>query len=133
VVGATGAVTALGDTLFPAGSLASGLVQDVSAKAHLFVRLRVLHPLFAVVTAVLTVAALGVVRSQRPSRSVRLLVNAASALVIGQVALGVFDLVTLAPVWAQLAHLVLADVLWIALVLVGAAALELPSRQHQIP
>jgi heme A synthase len=132
-VGATGAVTALGDTLFPAGSLASGLAQDLSANAHLFVRLRVLHPLLAVLTAVLTLAALAVVRSVRPARSVRLLANTASALVFGQVMLGVFDLVTLAPVWAQLAHLVLADALWIALVLVAAAALdarELPSRER---
>jgi cytochrome c oxidase assembly protein subunit 15/protoheme IX farnesyltransferase len=131
LVGATGAVTALGDTLFPAGSLASGLAQDLSTKAHLFVRLRVLHPLFASLTAVLTLAALGVVRSLRPVRSVRLLANAASALVFGQVMLGVFDLVTLAPVWAQLAHLVLADALWIALVLVAAAALDGDVRAPQ--
>jgi heme A synthase len=131
LVGATGAVTALGDTLFPAGSLASGLAQDLSTNAHLFVRLRVLHPLLAVLTAVLTLAALGVVRSLRPARSVQLFANTAGALVFAQVGLGVFDLVTLAPVWAQLAHLILADAVWIALVLVGAAALEVPGRRRE--
>jgi heme A synthase len=130
-VGATGAVTALGDTLFPSTSLASGLAQDLSANAHLFVRLRALHPLLAALTAVLTLGALAVVRSLRPARSVRLLANTASALVFGQVMLGVFDLVTLAPVWAQLAHLVLADAVWIALVLVAVAALELPSQARE--
>jgi heme A synthase len=127
-VGATGAVTALGDTLFPSSSLASGLAQDLSANAHLFVRLRALHPVLAALTAVLTLGSLTVVRSLRPARWVRLLANTASALVFGQVMLGVFDLVTLAPVWAQLAHLVLADAVWIALVLVAVAALELPSQ-----
>jgi heme A synthase len=130
-VGATGAVTALGDTLFPSSSLASGLAQDLSANAHLFVRLRALHPLLAAFTAVLTLGALAVVRSLRPARSVRLLANTASALVFGQVMLGVFDLVTLAPVWAQLAHLVLADAVWIALVLVAVAALEQPGRLRE--
>jgi heme A synthase len=133
LVGATGAVTALGDTLFPASSLSSGLAQDLSANAHLFVRLRAIHPLLAAATAVLTLGALAVVRSLRPARSVRLLANTASALVFGQVMLGVFDLVTLAPVWAQLAHLVLADAVWIALVLVAAAALEVPSQARETP
>jgi heme A synthase len=123
LVGATGAVTALGDTLFPSSSLASGLAQDLSANAHLFVRLRAIHPLLAAMTAVLTLGALAVVRALQPTPSVSLFANAAGVLVFGQVMLGVFDLVTLAPVWAQLAHLVLADAVWIALVLVAATAL----------
>ena len=48
LLGMTGAVTALGDTLFPAGSLAEGLRQDFSPTAHLLLRLRVLHPTLAV-------------------------------------------------------------------------------------
>ncbi|HEY2516872.1 MAG TPA: COX15/CtaA family protein, partial [Polyangiaceae bacterium] len=38
--GLTGAVAALGDTLFHASSLAQGLQQDSAATAHVFVRLR---------------------------------------------------------------------------------------------
>ncbi len=123
VVGAAGAVTALGDTLFPSASLAAGLADDLSAKAHLFVRLRVVHPLLAAITAVTTLAALGLVRTLRPSAAVRRLAGGASALIVAQVTLGLFDVMSLAPVWAQLAHLVLADAVWVALVLVGAAAL----------
>jgi heme A synthase len=127
LVGATGAVTALGDTLFPSASLSAGLADDFSAKAHLFVRLRAIHPLLASITAVSTLAALGFVRALRPSAGVRRLANAATALIVAQVALGLFDVMTLAPVWAQLAHLVLADAVWVSLVLVGAAALADPS------
>jgi heme A synthase len=128
-VGASGAVTALGDTLFPSASLAAGLAQDFAPGAHLFVRLRAVHPLLASTTAVLTLAALAMVRALRPAAAVRGLANAATALVLAQVALGVFDVMTLAPLGAQLAHLALADAVWIALVLVAAAALgEAPSE-----
>jgi heme A synthase len=123
VVGATGAVTALGDTLFPSVSVAAGVAEDFSATAHLFVRLRVLHPVLAATTVIITLGALGLIRSVRPGAAVRRLANGASALILAQVALGILDVMALAPLWAQLAHLVLADLVWIALVLVAAAAL----------
>ncbi len=47
----TGAIAALGDTLFPAVSLAEGLRQDLSGASSLLLRLRVLHPVFAVLGA----------------------------------------------------------------------------------
>jgi heme A synthase len=123
LVGATGAVTALGDTLFPSASVATGLAEDFSSSAHLFVRLRVLHPLLASTTAVLSLGALGLVRSLRPRSAVRRLANGATALIVAQVALGIFDVVRLAPLWVQLGHLALADLVWTALVLVAAVAL----------
>ena len=48
VVGMTGAVAALGDTLFPARSLAEGLASEMSSSAHLFLRIRTWHPVAAV-------------------------------------------------------------------------------------
>jgi heme A synthase len=126
LVGASGAVTALGDTLFPSASISAGLAQDFSPRAHLFVRLRAVHPLVASMTAVLTLAALAIVRALRPTAAVRGLANVATALVLAQVALGIFDVIALAPVSAQLGHLALADAVWIALVLVAAAALAEP-------
>jgi heme A synthase len=123
LVGASGAVTALGDTLFPSTSVAAGLSEDFSASAHLFVRLRVIHPFLASTTALVCLGALGAVRSLRPSAIVRRLANTASAVILAQVAVGIFDVMALAPVWVQLGHLVLADAVWITLVLVAAAAL----------
>ncbi len=123
IVAASGALTALGDTLFPAASVAAGFAQDFAPGAHAFVRLRALHPVFAVATAAGIVVASGFTRALRPTRRVRTLSRAAAALAIGQVLLGMVDVLTLAPVYMQLAHLVLADTLWIALVLTAAAAL----------
>jgi heme A synthase len=122
-VGASGAVTALGDTLFPPSSLAAGLAQDLAPGAHAFIRLRALHPLIASLTAGLIVIASGLVRTLRPARPVRVLSRVAAVLAIAQVAAGLLDVATLAPVWLQLVHLVMADAVWVALVLLAAAAL----------
>jgi heme A synthase len=122
-VGVSGAMTALGDTLFPSSSVASGLAQDFSPGANLLVRLRALHPVLAVVTAAAIVAAAGVTRARRPTRAVRGLSRAAASLAVVQVGAGLLDIATLAPVWLQLGHLVVADAVWIALVLTAAAAL----------
>jgi heme A synthase len=128
VVGTTGAVTALGDTLFPAASLAAGVAQDFAPNAHPFVRLRAIHPAVAATTAVAIVFVCGFVRALRPGRAVRTLSQVCAALAVAQVALGLLDVVTRAPVALQLAHLTLADAVWIALVLTTAAALaEAPS------
>ncbi len=48
LIGMSGAITALGDTLFPAESLAQGLEQDSEANAHFLIRLRIYHPLIAI-------------------------------------------------------------------------------------
>jgi heme A synthase len=126
LVGAMGAVTALGDTLFPAPSLAAGLAQDFAAGAHIFIRLRALHPAFAIMTAAAAIVIMGLVRSIRPSPSTSLFSKLASGLAVAQVAAGVGDVLLRAPIPMQLVHLILADSFWIALVLTGAAALALP-------
>lgn len=126
LVGASGAVTALGDTLFPPSSLAAGLAQDFAAHAvgaSVFVRLRALHPVLAASTGASILVAASVVRTLRPAPAVRTLSYVASALVVAQIGAGLLDVYTLAPVPLQLVHLVLADGVWIALVLTCAAAL----------
>ena len=124
VVGASGVVTALGDTLFPVTSLAAGFAQDLAPGAHLFVRLRALHPLVASTTAAAIFASGGILRTLRPSRHVRLLSFVTTGLVLAQVAAGLVDVALLAPVWMQLVHVVLADAVWISLVLTAASALS---------
>src|SRR5262249_57637904 len=58
VLGVSGAVTALGGTLFPVSSLAEGLRQDLSRTSHVLIRLRFFHPWIAVsVSAYLMVTA----------------------------------------------------------------------------
>jgi heme A synthase len=92
--------------------------------------LRAIHPLIACATTVVIAVACGLLRALRPGRAVLRLASGASALALGQVAAGVLNLVLRAPVALQLVHLVLADAVWIALVLAGAAALAAQSPSY---
>jgi len=115
VVAASGAIAALGDTLFPAASVASGMRQEFSQTASALLRLRVVHPVLAVVGgAILLAAAARAMRSGRMP-AVRM-GNILAALVFLQLAAGGVNIVLLAPVWMQIVHLLLADSLWVALV-----------------
>lgn len=130
LVGATGAVAALGDTLFPAASLAAGVAEDLSATAHFLVRLRVLHPLVAVAVAAYLLFLPQLVDAGRRGRTPRRLGGAVSLLALVQLGAGAVNVGLLAPVWMQLVHLLLADALWIAFVLFAAATLT-AERQPQ--
>jgi heme A synthase len=117
--GVSGAVAALGDTLFPAGSLGEALWTDMSATSHLLIRLRVLHPAVAIATGL--AIAFGAPRLLRgDSDPARPFASAASGLALLQLAVGILNVVLLAPVWMQIVHLLIADALWIACVLLVA-------------
>lgn len=120
VVGASGAVAALGDTLYPAQSLLGALAQDLSASASLLVRLRLAHPLFAVAGALAAIYAASRVLQSGDEPGARRVAWTVSALSLAQIACGLLNVALLAPVWLQLMHLLLADLLWIALVLLAA-------------
>jgi heme A synthase len=124
LLGATGAIAALGDLLFPVRTFGEGLAQDVSPTAHLFVRLRVLHPALAVVVGAYAVFAAGILRALRPSRSVRVAARGVAVLFVVQMALGLANVTLLAPVPLQLLHLFFADVLWLTLIVLTLAALS---------
>jgi cytochrome c oxidase assembly protein subunit 15 len=122
LTGVSGAVAALGDTLYPSSSLAEGLRADLSATSHLIIRLRVMHPALAIATACATIALAVRARGSRPAA--RTMATAAAALVAVQIAVGLLNVVLLAPVWMQMVHLLVADAVWIAYVLMGAQVLE---------
>jgi cytochrome c oxidase assembly protein subunit 15 len=117
LVGITGAITALGDTLFPSSTLALGLAMDISPQAHFLLRLRVVHPLLAATVAIAGFLWAGErqagLEADRPRRRLRALQAAFAA----QVLVGIVNVVLLAPVWLQILHLLVADVTWILLVL----------------
>ncbi len=119
LVAASGALAALGDTLFPATSLSEGIAQDLSSAAHFLVRLRLSHPVLAVVvgTGLLVVTGRIVLGRSGP----RALATAAAALVLVQLGSGLLNLALLAPIPLQIVHLLFADLLWIVLVLLAAA------------
>ena len=123
LLGVSGAVTALGDTLFPSGSLAQGLSDDFSPTAHFLIRLRLLHPIIAFGTAVYLVILGAIARVARPNPDTRRFSRALSVLFVTQLAVGSLNVVLLAPIPMQLIHLLLADIVWIVLILLTAATL----------
>lgn len=129
LLGITGAIAALGDTLFPASSLAQGVRDDFSPAAHFLVRLRVLHPVLAVCVAAYLLYVAASVRQRRTDPASLRFANLLVLLLFAQLAVGAVNLLLHAPVWLQLVHLLVADLLWLALVLLTAAALaDAPGR-----
>jgi heme A synthase len=124
-LGVSGAVAALGATLFSEGGGVTADVEGMSAAARLLFGLRnyKLHPALAVLVgayliyfALSTLKRGGDVWVRRWARSV-------VALVSVQFAVGLLNAALLAPVWLQIVHLLLADLLWLSLLLLSAASL----------
>lgn len=117
-IGITGTIAALGDTLFPSTSLRSSLAQDITSGAPTLLHWRLLHPAVAIIAAcyVLWVITRTSALRGRISRAAIALVS----LFMFQVGLGVMNVLLLAPVWLQILHLLVADVIWIVLVLASA-------------
>lgn len=120
ILSAAGAVTALGDTIFPAETLASGLREDFSPTAHFLIRLRVWHPILAILVGfyLLIVSRLTLLSAAQGT-----LLHRLSWTVIGiygvQMLAGIINIFLLAPVWMQIIHLALADAIWIAFLLLA--------------
>jgi heme A synthase len=120
----SGAITALGDTLFPVATLAEGSALTHSDSAHLFVRLRIWHPMLAVVIGGGVAAAALIAARARPRPAVRRLAVLCVSLYLAQLGLGLINVALLAPIGVQLAHLLVSDLIWIALLLLSVSALS---------
>jgi len=123
LVGAAGAITALGDTLFPLEGL-GGFEADPTG--GFLVRLRWVHPILAVITAAY------LVYLSRTLRVPEWMGSGLRALVVVQIGAGLLNVALLAPVWMQLVHLLVADALWIGFVVVGSTALVEPARVEMV-
>ncbi len=124
-LGVSGAVAALGATLFPASAAFEQTRGDLTATAQLMFSLRhyQLHPLLAVLVGAYLVAAAAVTKRARPGVWASRFAAMVTTLVVAQLGVGLVNAALLAPVWLQLVHLLLADLLWLALVLLSATAL----------
>ena len=123
VLGMSGAVTALGDTLYPSASLAEGIAEDFSPTAHWLVQLRVLHPAIAAGVGIfLYLVTLWIRRRFDYPRAVTA-TNILFGLYAAQLVLGVINVALLAPVWMQIVHLLAANLVWIAFSLLSAIVL----------
>lgn len=129
----SGAVTALGDTLFPLDPEAdrTQALTDAINHApgvHFLVRLRVLHPVIAVVAALGLLFMTALINPAEKVPAAQPWSMTLSALVLAQVGLGVLNIALAAPAYLQILHLLMACLVWIALVLMSSALLAEPER-----
>jgi heme a synthase len=117
-IGITGVLAALGDTVFPHESLRSSLVQDFSSNSPVLLRLRLLHPLAAVIGALYVLWIIFKSSGKRFHSSWTLPVLTSTLVVQGS--LGALNVMLLAPQWLQIVHLFVADLFWILLVVASA-------------
>jgi heme A synthase len=132
ILGASGGITALGDTLV----LTAGIAPAESAVVALLVDLRIYHPLLAAAVGALVGLAVWIaIKNIKYRVAPYSILNAryldiaqrlgrwVIILFIAQLSLGALNVVLKAPIWIQLSHLLLADLIWIALVLLSATTL----------
>lgn len=125
IIGVTGSLASLGDTVFPAGSLRHALMQDFSSSSHVLSRLRLLHPVAAVMGSIYVLWLLWNLWGKQ-GRSAWTLILSVTLLV--QIGLGAMNVILLAPIWLQMTHLLVAELVWILLVLASAELLF--ANQH---
>ena len=124
LLGASGGIAALGDTLFPTTTFADGLAQDFDMTANVLLRLRVLHPVIAIGTGIVMVIVSQLIAQMRPIAGTRAASRVLLVAYVGQLMLGSLNLVFLAPIPIQLLHLFFADVIWVAFVVLIGLALQ---------
>lgn len=120
IVGVTGSLAALGDTLFPASSLSAAFSQDFSATSAWLVRWRWTHPTVAILAGFFLVWLLTRAAQKTSHWNNRPLCGLVLVLLALQYTLGVLDVTLLAPTWLQIVHLLGADLLWSALMVLTA-------------
>ncbi|MBI1296510.1 heme A synthase [bacterium] len=125
ILGASGAVTALGDTLITT----AGISPADSPLLATLVELRIMHPLIGVLVGVLIWLAFFLARQGFNSPSMNRTGYALLGLYLGQILLGGVNVILRAPVWMQLMHLLVADLIWILLVIMAAQRLAVTTEE----
>lgn len=129
VVGVSGSLAALGDTLYPAHNLLSALAQDFSAGSSWLLRIRWVHPALSFIAGAFICWL--VLRSLRRPADRRL--GFLLLLLLGaQYVLGLADIALLTPTWLQMMHLLGADLLWITLVVLSVRLCLVSQPNHPL-
>jgi cytochrome c oxidase assembly protein subunit 15 len=116
LVGMAGAAASLGDTLFPARTLAEGMAQDRNPALSFLLHIRVWHPVLAITvgTGIIWLA-VSVMHREDAAAAQRAATRVIAAVGL-QWCLGLAALLLLVPVALQLLHLLAADLVWLSVV-----------------
>ena len=118
IVGITGSIAALSHMIFPSGTIAESIAKDFSPTSNILLRLRLLHPITAILTSVFLIFLTGwLTKESGKDKLVVRWSNVLAILVLAQIAFGSLTLLMLAPIVMQLGHLLFVDAIWISYVM----------------
>lgn len=116
VLGASGTISSLGDKIFLDIPAMEGIRQNSSGENFLY-QLKVYHPIIAVMVGM----GIYFIYNNFLKKSINRKLNRYSKYLAGlfllQLLLGVLNLILLSPIWLQLIHLLLAEIVWIIFIL----------------
>jgi heme A synthase len=133
IVGMSGAITALGDTLFKPNYVGEGVISDISNADHFLKSLRIYHPIIAIIVALYTVFTSWILTNKSSSPIAKKLAMSITAIFLVQIITGFINVALLAPVWIQILHLLIADIAWILCILFASQILSVsPFKTKEI-
>jgi heme a synthase len=103
--------------------LYEGIQQDFDPSISFLVQLRVWHPIVAIFVSAYLYAFGYYLLKHYDNEGIERLIQVMFMLIALQVGAGFLNIILLVPVWMQIIHLLLADSLWIILVLLSATVL----------
>lgn len=119
LVGVSGAISAFGHQVRPD---VEGLSEMLKPSAFWASKLAVAHPIGSASIGLYLLLMCSLIQHLRPDPFVKNASKLMIGLLIGQMLIGVLNLFMKAPVFLQMVHLVLADLNWISVVVLAAAA-----------
>ncbi|MBK7708682.1 MAG: COX15/CtaA family protein [Acidobacteria bacterium] len=121
LIGMSGSIAALTNLLFPSSSIGEGIAKDFAESSNILLRLRVLHPIVSVFGGLYLIFLALRLKGLRPDDlNVGYWSRVTTMLVIVQLGFGTLTLFLLGPIVMQVGHLLLADLIWISIVLLSA-------------
>ena len=116
----SGAVAALSHTLMPVQNVLHAAAQPDS---HWMIRLQPLHPYLSIAAGMYVCLMAGLLANLRPSPLVRKSSQIMVVTFAGQLLMGLVNIQLGAPIWMQMVHLALGDVLFISMMVALAASM----------
>lgn len=118
IIGISGAIAALANTLFPSDSIWGGLQADVSSDSHYLVRMRGIHPLLGILFggSIVLTAYLSTLMQKPSEIEFKIRSQVLASIAVLGICAGIATLFLLAPIYLKLTHLLLAHCIWLCIV-----------------
>ncbi len=114
VTAATGSIAALADVLFPNETFIEGLLADFDKSSQILTRLRILHPIFSTVLALVLYF-----DAKTTSKSFEINTSLMRTLILITIFLGITNVLLNLVLLLSIIHLASADLLWITYIYVS--------------